>query len=280
MKTMQKGGDTGMTQFYSHQKLERAEIMNTQRMSFTLIELLVVIAIIAILASMLLPALGKSRELAKRASCMSNQRQIGQAISMYVGDNDSYLPIPSNTSLWLTNGHLFYFNDTAYFPPYSHGPLGLLAQGWKKSGKGAYLDVSNVFFCPGATGQARTYWTLSRTKSLFENSTNSYVEVHYYFNANITFYKMKMRTVTSKKLLLMADGYQNLYSSTSLALNHPDKFSLPAGLNVLLPDGSCKWVINKNHKIANNFSGSNDSYARNYSSSDKMWTLRTNNLGN
>ena len=57
---------------------------------FTLIELLVVVAIISILASLLLPALGASREKGRTAVCKSNMKQISVATYMYVEDNDDY----------------------------------------------------------------------------------------------------------------------------------------------------------------------------------------------
>ena len=60
--------------------------------AFTLIELLVVISIIAILASLLFPVFAQAKESAKRSTCVSNEREIGMALDMYVDDADGVFP--------------------------------------------------------------------------------------------------------------------------------------------------------------------------------------------
>lgn len=60
--------------------------------AFTLVELLVVIAIISMLAAILIPVFGQARERARRASCLSNMKQIGLGATMYAQDNDERLP--------------------------------------------------------------------------------------------------------------------------------------------------------------------------------------------
>ena len=88
-----------------------------KRLAFTLIELLVVIAIIAILAAILFPVFAQAREKARQASCLSNQKQIGMGLMLYVQDYDETYPC-INRGIITGNTVAYYMSWMTQVQPY------------------------------------------------------------------------------------------------------------------------------------------------------------------
>jgi len=124
--------------------------MRKNKKGFTLIELLVVIAIIAILASLILPAIEKARAKAKATSCMNNLRQIGLSLLIYAQDWGGYFPYHDfdDSTRWAGRSHLGHFSTVA------NVSLALLTGNIYPDQPGfettQYVTDYRIFCCPGS----------------------------------------------------------------------------------------------------------------------------------
>jgi prepilin-type N-terminal cleavage/methylation domain-containing protein len=194
-----------------------------QRNGFTLIELLVVIAIIGILAGMLLPALAKARQTAKRAACLNNVKQITTACIMYANDNDECLPfgiIPDADAYYVT------FALTNLYVQDIIGPQIANIPG----------HITQVFKCPNAQNPNGNGWLL--VPNACQYRYNCYAASH-----NATQYHSPSKGTSPGRRLSAVASPSAAILLTDMAWSTWNPSWLPhAGINCGYVDGHTEWV--------------------------------------
>lgn len=148
----------------------------SRKTGFTLIELLVVISIIALLISILLPALAKARESARTITCSSNLRQVGLASAMYNEDHEGYF-VP------LYGGVVQFGGSVGLGSMLWYGWLDKPYLGW--DGRDGHARFNTVFSCPSDPNNATQPWfdrTYKSTAANWANQSIGYSQV--FFNSS------------------------------------------------------------------------------------------------
>ncbi len=140
--------------------------------AFTLVELLVVISIIAILVSVLLPALGKARKQAHAIVCLANLRSMGYALVMYAEDNDEYLPTATGQ---------FNFSQTQ---TQTNTNQPILSQGKWIGQLTPYAEDELLYRCPGDNSPHFTTPRINNETSILAQRNSSY-GLNFYLSESI-----------------------------------------------------------------------------------------------
>ncbi|MFI4911918.1 MAG: type II secretion system protein [Sedimentisphaeraceae bacterium JB056] len=142
---------------------------------FTLIELLVVISIIAVLMAIMMPALGKVRQMAKLTICKTRLKNLGSATLAYAASNDNKLPIAffqSDAGVYSSTWQSYVMKETDDYPAprswVNSEKYGSEIFGFGFLWQGKYLDDSEIFICPGVKKEEANRESFERNLSNFD----------------------------------------------------------------------------------------------------------------